>query len=104
MERVRLSYKQIAGFLSIVAFPHYKVKAALPFDSVFYRCFCTGFYFFCWGVKHELAPSLADELLDLAVRVEALAQHPSEVVWGQNGDEAKRLLAKFFGDAEDCLT
>ena len=97
------SYKQIVGFLSVVALPHYEVQAALPFGSVFHKCFCTGFYFFYWGIKHELATPLADELLDLAVRVEALAQNPSEAVWNQNSDEARRLLTEYFGGDERIL-
>ena len=93
---VAFSYKQIEDFLSIVALAHYEARKLLPFGSVPYKCFCTGFYFFAWGIKEELAPAVAEELLNLAVRVEALALHPSDAIWDQNAGEARRLLTRYF--------
>jgi len=97
---VAFSYKQIEDFLSVVALPHYEATKVLPFGSVPYKCFCTGFYFFAWGIKEELAPALAEELLNLAVRVETLALSPSGTVWDQNAQEAHRLLTRYFGANE----
>ena len=95
---VAFSYEQIEDFLSIVALPYYQARKLWPFGSVPYKCFCKGFYFFAWGIKEELAPALSEELLNLAVRVEALALHPSDAMWDQNAEEARRLLTRYFED------
>ncbi len=90
---VAFSHAQIDEFLSLVALPHHEATKCLPFGSAAYRCFCTGFYFFVWAIRQELSPEMADRLLTLAVRVEALALHPSNAQWDQNAEEARSLLA-----------
>ena len=90
---IAFSHTQIDDFLSVVALPHHEAAKCLPSGSMVYRCFCTGFYFFALAIREELPPETADRLLTLAVRVEALALHPSDAQWEQNAQDARSLLA-----------
>ena len=90
---VAFSHGQIQDFLSIVALPHYEVKKFMPVESSLFRCFCTGFYFFCQSIREQLAPALSEALFNLAIRVERCA---TESVWDQNAEEARQLLAHYY--------
>jgi len=94
---IAFSHRQIQEFLSIIALPHYEAGKVLPPGSSLRRCFCTGFYFFCRSIQAELAPALAEALLNLAVRVEYSC---TASVWDQNAEAARHLLADYFNEGQ----
>ncbi len=94
---VAFSHQQIQDFLSILALPHYEAEKVLPIGSELRRCFGIGFYFFCRGIRDSLPPDFAEDLLNLAIRVE----HSSlGSIWDQNAERARQLLAGYENDTE----
>jgi hypothetical protein len=95
---IAFSYEDMRAFLSVAALSYEEADQQIAFGSAAHRCFCTGFYVFAWAIKEELAPAFAEELLNLAVRVEAQRLTPTVYQWDSNAEEARRILSERFSE------